>query len=207
MIPINILSKMGIYELKLNPRLKVVKAIVIDSAALIDSNITELRSLLQKPVVGFDVKFDTDHDDQNKKRIAKLLLLYVDCRCLIIQLHSLASIPDGLKQFLADEAICFVGTGIENKVTSLQRYGLSCVTAVEVGDFAARVLKKPNISSFGITDLATEVGLPLVRVPGLPERTPDWSASVFTEAEVKYAILEARGGYLIGSMLLGKLNL
>ncbi|KAL5850882.1 hypothetical protein ACOSQ4_008895 [Xanthoceras sorbifolium] len=91
MIPINILSKMGIYELKLNPRLKVVKAIVIDSAALIDSNITELRSLLQKPVVGFDVKFDTDHDDQNKKRIAKLLLLYVDCRCLIIQLHSLAS--------------------------------------------------------------------------------------------------------------------
>ncbi|KAK3199453.1 hypothetical protein Dsin_022868 [Dipteronia sinensis] len=117
MIPINILSKMDIYELEIGIEAAKVKVTVIDIDALIDSNIAELRSLLPRPVVGFDVKFGIDHD--NNTKIAKLLILCVGNRCLIIQLDRLSSVPDCLTDFLGDETICFVGQEIEDKDTSL----------------------------------------------------------------------------------------
>ncbi|KAK2640339.1 hypothetical protein Ddye_028134 [Dipteronia dyeriana] len=212
MIPINILSKLGTFEVEFEGC--KIKVSVIDNAALIDRTIAELRSSLRKPVVGFDVKFGTDHHDQNNAEIAKLLILCVETHCLIIQLSNLVPVPDGLKDFLSDETICFVGKGMGNKVTSIHRsHGLSCVTGVEVSDFVARVLKKPNlIGAYNLTDLATEVGLVTVSkeagcCEGSCQRTPNWSARIFTDAEIKSAIPEAILCYCIGLTLLGKLNL
>ena len=47
MIPINILSKMGVYEVEIIESVKNK-----DNAALIGDKISELRSLLQRPIVG-----------------------------------------------------------------------------------------------------------------------------------------------------------
>ncbi|KAK3199527.1 hypothetical protein Dsin_022942 [Dipteronia sinensis] len=210
MIPINILSKLGIYEVEFEGC--KFKVSVIDNAALINRNIAELRSLLRKPVVGFDVKFGTDQHDQNNAEIAKLLILCVTTRCLIIQLNNKVSAPKGLKDFLSDESICFVGKGVGNKVTSIHRsHGLSCVTGVEVSDFVARVLKKPNlIGSCNLTDLATEVGLVTMKETCCErscQRKPDWSGRIFTDDEIKSAIPEAILCYCIGLKLLEKFNL
>ncbi|KAK0599859.1 hypothetical protein LWI29_009251 [Acer saccharum] len=158
MIPINILSKMGIYEMEFITGFKI-KVSVVDNAALIEDKISELRALLKKPVVGFDVKFHTD--DQNKKETAKLLILWVE------------------------------NCGM--------RFCLSCLTGVDLGDFAARVLKNPNLCKCGIKDLYRELGINTVTVTGLPERTPDWSAKIFKDDEIKSAILRARQCYQIGS--------
>ncbi|KAK4849781.1 hypothetical protein QYF36_000738 [Acer negundo] len=106
MIPINILSKLGVFEVEFEGC--KIKVNVIDNAALIDRNIVKLKSSLRKPVVGFDVKFGTDHHDQKNAEIAKLLILCVKTHCLIIQLNNLVSVPDGLKDFLSDGSICFM---------------------------------------------------------------------------------------------------
>ncbi|KAK2640351.1 hypothetical protein Ddye_028146 [Dipteronia dyeriana] len=221
MIPINILSKMGIYELKIpqpaKAKFKVnvkveVTVIVIDSVALINRNIADLRSLLQRPVVGFDVKFGIDGHKTDTK-IAKLLILYVEDRCLIIQLDRLASVPDCLKDFLGDETICFVGTymedktDIEDKVKGFLRYDILCRTGVEVGDLVSRVLKTEKFSTLGLASLCYQFGLYPVTITGVPETTPDRNARFFTDVEVEYAIFQARSCYRIGNLMLSKLNL
>ncbi|KAI9186811.1 hypothetical protein LWI28_021225 [Acer negundo] len=129
-----------------------VTVIVIDSVSLIDHYITELRSLLQRPIVGFDVKFGTD-DFKTDTKIAKLLIFYVENHCLFIQLDRLASVLGCLKDFLGDETIFFVGTymddktDIKNKVKCILRYDILCGTGVEVGDLVARVLKTEKFST------------------------------------------------------------
>ena len=131
----------------------------------------------------------------------------VDCG-LIIQLDQLASVPECLGQFLADETICFVGIKLDNQVTSIQRHGLRCVTAVEVADeLAARILQKPILRNCGLVDIRSALGRNSLPITGLPERIPDWNARFFTHGEIKYAILDARSCYRIGARLLRKLNL
>ena len=81
-----------------------------------------------------------------------------------------------------------------------------------MSDFVARVLKKPNlIGSCNLTDLSMEVGLVIVnKATGSCERsckrTPDWSARIFTDTEIKSAIPEAIFCLGIGYMLLDELN-
>uniref|UniRef100_A0A2N9G2J1 Uncharacterized protein n=1 Tax=Fagus sylvatica TaxID=28930 RepID=A0A2N9G2J1_FAGSY len=82
--------------------------------------------------------------------------------------------------FLADETICFVGTGMSNMADFLNpwftlvlpenqtdlgkllhQHPLARVffsTGVEVGHFASKILKKANIEKYGLAKLAGEVG-------------------------------------------------
>lgn len=199
-IPIHFLSKMGKYELDIQGN--NVKVTVVDHAALIDDNIAALKALLKRQrLVGIDVKFN--HRCTKK---AEMLILCAGNRCLIIQLCHLGQIPESLKKFLADETICFAGMEMNGKVDGLGRCNLRCKTAVELGHLAARVLKKPHISSFGLAKLAREVGIHNSLASGFNGYAPSWSARAFSNEQIKFASHEAFAYYVIGDRVLSSLD-
>ncbi|KAB2621621.1 hypothetical protein D8674_023803 [Pyrus ussuriensis x Pyrus communis] len=67
----------------------------------------------------------------------------------------------------------------------------------DLGDLAAKVLKKLNLARWGLAELASEVGGRCV--------VPDWNATVFSDEQIKYAIHDVYASYLIGKKLLGML--
>lgn len=99
---------------------------------------------------------------------------------------------------------------------------------VEVGDLAARVLKKPNLSKCGLEELHKQVSsstvatdLPVRSGPPKPDSKasvstaalpgtsggvggacPNWKAMVFTDEEIKYVIHDAYLCYVIGDKML-----
>lgn len=114
MIPTQVVSKMGIYELEIKDFQFEVS--VIDNAAVMDKKISELRGMLleRRRVVGFDVKFDS------QTKLPEMLILFAVNLCLAVQLCRLSKIHESLKSFLADETICFVGIGADDKVRSIR---------------------------------------------------------------------------------------
>uniref|UniRef100_A0A2N9G3K5 3'-5' exonuclease domain-containing protein n=1 Tax=Fagus sylvatica TaxID=28930 RepID=A0A2N9G3K5_FAGSY len=202
---------MGNYEIEIHGA-KVEVSVVENPAVDVAAKIEELRSslqTLQNCVVGLDIKFVKT--EQNSS-IAKFLLLCVGTRCLIIQVLQLDSFPETLRAFLADETICFLGTGMSNIVQELDSrvcfcnpFGtksVKCKTGVEVGFLAAKILKKPNIEKYGFAELAGEIGMDIKQPIG---ECPDWNAKVFSHEEIKYAIHNAYTSYVIGNKLLGML--
>uniref|UniRef100_A0A2N9FJQ7 3'-5' exonuclease domain-containing protein n=1 Tax=Fagus sylvatica TaxID=28930 RepID=A0A2N9FJQ7_FAGSY len=194
------LSKMGMYDINIQGTM--VKVSVVDNSSVVDAKIDELKSLLQtlqKRVVGFDVKI-------LKNRKANLMLLCVGTRCLIIQLCHLDRIPESLKQFLADQTICFLGTGMAkiNRVL-IDDKNIDCWSCVEVGHFAARILKKEFLEYYGLPKLAGLVGMDIKE---LITEHPDWiwNSRMLSEEHIKYAIHNAYSSYVIGNKLLNMLH-
>ena len=205
-----------------------VKVSIADNPALVGAKMDELRSSLQtseRQVVGLDVKFVKT--DGNLKNKGKFLLLCVGSHCLMIQLPDSETISDTLGQFLSDETICFLGTGMSKIVSELgslsyfpqygknltgstagrlssgrtfasARQSVNFKTGVEVGFLAAKILKKPNVENHGLAELAGEVGMD-IKEP--TSECPDWNAEVFSNEEVKYAVHNAYTSYVIGNKL------
>ena len=216
---------MGMYDIEIEGA--NVKVNIVDNPALIGAKMDELRSSLQtseRQVVGLDIKFVKTDGNLNK---GKFLLLCVGSHCLMIQLPDPENISYTLGQFLSDETICFLGTGMSNKVSELgsfhfypqglevfaaselsnvltaeSRQSVNFKTGVEVGFLAAKILKKPNVENYGLAELSGEVGLD-IKEP--ISECPDWNAKVFSHEEVKYAVHNAYTSYVIGNKLLDML--
>jgi hypothetical protein len=106
--------------MKLKFMVQEVEVIIVENTAVdVAAKIEELRSslqTLQNRVVGLDIKFV---ETKRTSSIAKFLLLCVGTRCLIIKVLQLDYFPETLRQFLSDETICFLGTGMSNIVQEL----------------------------------------------------------------------------------------
>ena len=167
-IPLSFLSKMGLYDIEIHSA--NVKVSLVENLALVDAKIDEFRSSLQtseRQVVGLDIQFVKTYGNLNK---GKFLLLCVGSHCLMIQLPDSSAVTNTLRKFLSGESICFLGTGMSEKVTELGCLYLnecgedeamprvSCKTGVEVGYLAAKILKKPNVEQYGLVELVGEVG-------------------------------------------------
>ncbi|GLT96433.1 hypothetical protein SLE2022_140550 [Rubroshorea leprosula] len=125
-----------------------VKVCAADQAALIDTEVSELKSAIthkQWRLVALDLKVDRSE--------AALLIVYVGNQCLTIQLGYLDSLPESLEKFLEDQTILFVGMRMSNilsrfdqgfkfNMQELYKRYLKCKSRVEIGYLAARVLKE-----------------------------------------------------------------
>ncbi|XP_028104909.1 uncharacterized protein LOC114303936 [Camellia sinensis] len=192
MIPIKLLKKMGLYDVKIHGT--SVKVRVVDHEDLISLGLSELRSEVTTPtVVGLVVKE------------SMMLKLCVGNRCLVILMNRLGSnsIPQCLKNFLEDQEICFVGVNLISGVYTLrQNWRIECKSRVEAQELAARVLKKPDLSA-GLATLAAEVGIAWEASKYLPSFS--WGALVFSDEQIKYVVEDVYASFLIGTKLLGKL--
>ncbi|KAK0601163.1 hypothetical protein LWI29_021789 [Acer saccharum] len=184
------------YEVEIESGIEVkakFKSLLIEPS-LVYENICELKSLLQlqTPVAGLDVKLQPGNWPWTGNSTARMMILCVANHCLIIQLDHFDVFPESRKKFLTDETICFVGRELSHKLASLHD---DIETGVEVRDLAARVLKKPCISTFGLADLAREVEVvisssvaeaatdfPATQAPGSSAPVDDWNTDrVFTD--------------------------
>ncbi len=200
-IPESLRSKICTYEFEIHG--VKVRAKLVDNSSVVVAKIDVLKFLLKHSknrVVGIDVKYI----QAIGQLIGVKLVLCVGHVCLVIQLFHLDYVPDVLKLFLADETICFLGTGMSNIVRALEYdlYGINITTSVEVVYFAAKILKKPNIEMCGLVELASEVGMD-IKEP-IIER-PDWNAIGLSQGQIKYAVHNAYTSYVIGNKLLGML--
>ncbi|XP_023907652.1 uncharacterized protein LOC112019360 [Quercus suber] len=129
------LSKIGLCEIEING--SKVKVFVADNSALVVAMINGLKdSLHERLVVGLDY---------NNTPTGKVLILCIGAHyCLIIKLSCLDCVPKTLKQFLADETYCFLGTGMSNIIQALQSDDIQCGTGIDVGYLFARILRKPT---------------------------------------------------------------
>ncbi|KAB2630281.1 transcription factor bHLH149-like [Pyrus ussuriensis x Pyrus communis] len=83
---------------------------------------------------------------------------------------------------------------------------LTCMiqnTAVELGYLAAMVLKKPSLEKKGLYELADEIG---VDVKPLTGAFPDLNSEVFSKEEIKNAVHDVYGSYLVGNKILACFN-
>ncbi|GMP63707.1 hypothetical protein CsSME_00025298 [Camellia sinensis var. sinensis] len=198
MIPIKLLKKMGLYDIKIQGT--SVKVRVVDHHDLISLGLSELRSEITTPtVVGFMVK-DAGYYDPI------MLQLCVGNRCLVILMHRLDSnsIPQCLKNFLENQEICFVGVDLSSGVHSLSaKHGIECKSSVEAKELVARVLKKPRLINAGLATLAAEVGIAWEQSKYLSNF--NWYALVFSDEEIKYVVEDVYASFLIGTKVLGML--
>ncbi|KAM2468594.1 hypothetical protein FF1_010256 [Malus domestica] len=145
--------------------------------------------------------------------IAKMFLVCTDSRCSIIpRLDELLNYSyrkdvsqSGLGRLLSDQSNCFVGMNISRYISCSSTSALTCMiqnTAVELGYLAAMVLKKPNLERKGLYELADEIG---VDVKPLTGAFPDLNSEVFSKEEIKNAVHDVYGSYLVGNKILGML--
>uniref|UniRef100_A0A2N9H4S3 3'-5' exonuclease domain-containing protein n=1 Tax=Fagus sylvatica TaxID=28930 RepID=A0A2N9H4S3_FAGSY len=142
----SLLSKLGNYEIEIHGA--KVKVSIVENPSFVAFKIEELRSslqMLQNRVVGLDIKFV---ETKQTSSIAKFLLLCVGTRCLIIKVLQLDYFPETLRQFLSDETICFLGTGMSNIVQELdsREIGMAIKQPIcECPDWNAKVFSHEEI--------------------------------------------------------------
>jgi hypothetical protein len=111
-IPVSLLSRIGTYEVDIHSK---VKASVVDNSAVVVAKIDELNSSLQtlkNRVVGIDIKFVKSTPGSSKD------FAYLCWYSLLDHpITQLCIFPEKLVQFLSDETICFLGTGISHIVS------------------------------------------------------------------------------------------
>ncbi|CAN6581828.1 unnamed protein product [Malus baccata var. baccata] len=212
MLPVPLLSKLGNYEVEVHG--VKVKVSVVEDGRLIREKISELRGFLnsQAPVMGLDVKPGSS--------CAQMVLVCAGCRCLIVPglKEAYNYIPvrgavterrvQELEHLLADDTIGFVGMRLKLKLSKTLHCRKFKIGA-DLGDLAAKVLKKPNLATWGLAELASEVGFDIKPVEdtslGGTCVVPDWNATVFSDEQIKYAIHDVYASYLIGKKFLAML--
>ncbi|VFR01687.1 unnamed protein product [Cuscuta campestris] len=232
MIPATYLSRMGLYDVTIGG--VTVRARVIDDPKLVDHALAELELTADNPFVGLDLK--TCRDALGRRRCA-LLILCTNTKCLIIQLDRMIKrckknrVPRVLGDILSDKRLCFVSlNGFTKRANSLSfrdtgdvlKGAHSCkpsvsprvfkcktIWAVEVGEYAARVLKNPQLLKCkSLEKLGVEAGVDLNTTAlsdsgGRAKRpSPKWDSKLFSEEEVVSVMYDAVACYLIVQKLL-----
>ncbi|KAK4849860.1 hypothetical protein QYF36_001433 [Acer negundo] len=148
-------------------------------------------------IQGVNVKFSVIDDAcVLNAKIAEFKASYELCR--------FNRIPVSLSNFLKDTCIFFVIEKAENltvgRVWFHKNLNSSMTSVVDLSELAVRVLKKPDLSTCGFAELASEVG---IDVKPAGTKAPNWKSIVFSNEEIKFAILDAYTIYRIGDKLFG----
>ncbi|KAL2941628.1 Carbamoyl-phosphate synthase large chain [Bienertia sinuspersici] len=110
--------------------------------------------------------------------------------------------PQSLDDFFYDPKICFVGA------TTLPDYYVKFTdnrdVGVKVGDLAARVLRRPEVTEFSLPDIAKEVGVSYQGEAATADVVVA-SEMVFSDEEIKDVLTDGYAYYQIGYNLLTSL--
>ncbi|MCL7021712.1 hypothetical protein MKW94_021524 [Papaver nudicaule] len=143
--------------------------------------------------IGLDVKYKCDSKENS---IATVQLCHGKL-CLVIQLPYLDSIPNTLKRFFEETTINFVGVGIKQVASQLERdYGLKCANTVELGYLFAKIRGRgsDHYSNLELAELTAEIlGVAIVKPQGIVHS--DWGARFLTSEQVNYATVNASASF------------
>ncbi|GMH14325.1 hypothetical protein Nepgr_016166 [Nepenthes gracilis] len=135
-----------------------------------------------------------------------LVICINDVNCLIVQLKYVDKIPENLKKFLSDRRICFVGVGVDWKLSRgvLPSLGPLVCKMTELSHLAARIRREPSYCNSNLKALAAAYEVPY-EPPALwgccGGRRINYEARVFSKEEVKALVHDAYVCYKIGQKL------
>jgi hypothetical protein len=156
-------------------------------------------------VIGFDVDWPVEHNDQNCTMFkGAILQLYDGNSCLMIYINDRYKAPNSLHNFLRMPNYTFVGFGIKDNLAYLEKHhGIGCRNAVELGPLAASLMKVPRLSYCGVDELAFVVCKLDLRKYRPSSLAFNWDRCFSNEEVIKHATVNVYSYHKIGSALLG----
>ncbi|GLU16728.1 hypothetical protein SLE2022_331440 [Rubroshorea leprosula] len=184
-----------------------VRTTVTQSETDVDRHIRDFLSNRRndKKVIGLDVELTLNEERSSiSKSDVAILQLYDGDKCLIIQLPFFDSVPNSLFNFLQLPDFTFVGIGIKGSLTKLEKeYGLGCKNAVDLKQFAAEVMRKPQLGLCGVNELALMVGSLKLEKPTSVVFS-DWGGEVLNKKQIKFAASNVYAYFKIANKLLNE---
>ncbi|KAK6937259.1 3'-5' exonuclease domain [Dillenia turbinata] len=180
-----------------------MKAYVTNQAATVDHCIrTFLSNVYNKNLIGLDTERSMiDPNDPRKRTRIAILQLHDGDDCVIIQLPYLDSMPISLLNFLRSADYTFIGLGIKENVTRLEKeYGLVCKNVIELGELAATVKRDKTLLACGLAELAKKVDKLRFFKPSTVFE--DWGEQNLSDRQVKHATLNVYTYFRLGIKLL-----
>lgn len=134
-----------------------------------------------------EVGFDTETRPSFKKGMhykISLMQIATDEACFLFRLNRIG-IPEVLEQFLANEAVMKIGLSLRDDFNSMRkRTDIAPMNFVDLQHF---------VGQFGIEDASLQkiYGILFQKKISKGQRLSNWEADVLTEAQKKYAALDA----------------
>ncbi|KAF7838237.1 Werner Syndrome-like exonuclease [Senna tora] len=183
------------YKYTVNHNGKSVETTVTEKSDVADQWVDKYRKNKGKAtVVGIASKFKSDK--------ALTLQLYMDEKCLILQLFSLDSFPNSLRNFLRDPMFIFAGCEVEK--LNCYFWNKYCFRASKTLDIVEAARMRWPRKSFNAKDLKVLVSQVLDMHIDLPQHVllSNWEARMLCLEQVGCAYMEAFASYCVGHKLL-----
>ncbi|TVU00179.1 hypothetical protein EJB05_17570, partial [Eragrostis curvula] len=177
---------------------------VTTSGAAVESFLREISNNQRQLFVGFDTEWrDAVNSRGRPCQTTAVLQLCVGRRCLVFQICRADYVPEAaLRDFFACPDHRFAGVSVHYDVERMaEDYGMAVANPVELTTFAAEMLQRPDLGSFGLKDLTYKVMGVRIKKPRRVTCSK-WDAPSLSTEQVDYACIDAYVSYEIGRIAL-----
>ncbi|KAL2100275.1 hypothetical protein ACEWY4_004669 [Coilia grayii] len=160
----------------------------------------DLRSSLSPgSAIGFDLEWPPSFTKGKTKKVAMVQMCASEDECYLFHVSSMAGFPSGLKKVLEDETIKKVGVGIDgDKWKLLSDFDIKLQNCVELSDLANEKLR--CVEKWSLDGLVKHLFRKrLFKDKGV--RCSQWDEFELTEAQKRYAAIDAYAGFIIHQRL------
>jgi ribonuclease D len=157
------------------------RIVLVDNNKALETAMEQLSSFT---AVGFDTETRPNFSKKTRYRMS-LMQLSADDVCFLIRLNWFKKIPPSLESFLKNEAVKKIGLSLRDDF-----HGLHRLTNVSPGNF---IDLQTYVKQFGIEDMSLRKIYAILfgKKISKRERLSNWEAPALTEAQQRYAALDA----------------
>ena len=155
--------------------------VVVDTEEKLDEALRELSSITE---IGFDTETRPSFSKKTHYNMSLIQLASEDT-CYLIRLNKLKKIPASLEAFLKNKKIKKIGLSLRDDF-----HGLHYLTEISPSNF---IDLQQYVVQFGIEDMSLQKIYAILFSKRISkrERLSNWEADVLTEAQQRYAALDA----------------
>ena len=155
--------------------------IVVDTEKKLNAALLQLSSFTE---IGFDTETRPSFSKKTHYKMS-LIQLSGDNVCFLIRLNKFKKIPHSLETFLKNKEVKKVGLSLRDDF-----HGLNSITKISPGNF---IDLQQYVVQFGIADMSLQKIYAILfgKKISKRERLSNWEAETLTEAQQRYAALDA----------------
>jgi Ribonuclease D len=155
--------------------------VVVDTEKKLDDALLQLSSMAE---IGFDTETRPSFSKKTHYKMS-LIQLSGDDICFLVRLNKLKKIPLSLETFLKNEEIKKIGLSLRDDF-----HGLHSMTKIAPCNF---IDLQQYVVQFGIEDMSLQKIYAILfgKKISKRERLSNWDADILTEAQQRYAALDA----------------
>ena len=157
------------------------RIVVVETEKELDDSLTHLSSLTE---IGFDTETRPSFSKKTHYKMS-LIQLSGDDICFLIRLNKLKKMPPSLEAFLKNKEIKKIGLSLRDDF-----HGLHSLTNISPGNF---IDLQQYVVQFGIADMSLQKIYAILfgKKISKRERLSNWESEKLTEAQQRYAALDA----------------